>query len=190
VYKLYCWWCTTCCGLGIWGNWIDSKKLGCMEITWEQVIHIILWRNVLPLYQAPMQPLVTAPMGATIPVQYPPPNSYVILSAVVLAICAFLNITSIMFGIPALVLSIQVGVWLAVWSTIGYRNGDTSTLPLLDFLGGTGIVIATKSLQLPWFYYHHLGRWAMGSKLYYFSMKPCNICLYYINVLLNIFIHC
>jgi len=57
-----------------------------------------------------MQPLVTAPMGATIPVQYPPPNSYVILSAIVLAICAFLNITSIMFGIPALVLSIQVGV--------------------------------------------------------------------------------
>ena len=57
-----------------------------------------------------MQPLVTSPIGATIPVQYPPPNSYVALSAVVLVICGFLNITSIMLGIPALVLSIQVGV--------------------------------------------------------------------------------
>jgi len=48
-------------------------------------------------------------MGATIPVQYPPPNSYVALSAVVLVICGFLNITSILFGIPALALAIQVG---------------------------------------------------------------------------------
>ena len=59
-------------------------------------------------YFSTMQPLVTAPLGATIPNQYPSPNSFLILSVITLAVCGFFNLMSIIFGIPALLFSLQV----------------------------------------------------------------------------------
>ena len=55
------------------------------------------------------QPVVNKP-------NYPGPHDFLILSIIVLAICSLLNITSLVFGIPALVFAILVSNYrYSVW---------------------------------------------------------------------------
>ena len=57
------------------------------------------------LYPGNMQQLVVLQRP-----NYKPPHTYLILTMVVLLICAMLNITSIVFGVPALVMAIMVSI--------------------------------------------------------------------------------
>jgi len=52
--------------------------------------------------QAPLQPVAALPRPS-----YPGPHDFLIIAVITTTFCAFLNITSLMFGIPAVIFAIQ-----------------------------------------------------------------------------------